>query len=95
MPNYHVTINSAWFSNKNICVKMSDGKVIEIPIQLYPNLRKGTAVNKSIIMRSCGGGKWMHWEELDEDLSVEGFLQMNDLLLSGGTRYSRQRGCLS
>jgi hypothetical protein len=71
-----ITINSVWFSDKNICVKMSDGNIIETPIQLYPNLRKGTAeqINNYEIK---GGGKWIHWEELDEDLSAEGFLKMN------------------
>lgn len=69
-----ITINSVWFSGNNICVKMSDGKVIESPIQEYPNLSKGTTeqINKYEIR---GGGRWIHWEELDEDLSAEGFLQ--------------------
>jgi hypothetical protein len=22
-----------------------------------------------------GGGRWIHWEELDEDISAEGFLK--------------------
>ena len=69
-----VTISSVWFSGNNICVKMSDGKTIETPIQFYPNLRKGTTeqINNYEIK---GGGRWIHWEELDEDLSAEGFLQ--------------------
>jgi hypothetical protein len=68
-----VTINSVWFKDSNIYVKMSDGKIIESSIQLYPNLRKGDSeqLNKYEIK---GKGRWIHWEELDEDLSVEGFL---------------------
>jgi hypothetical protein len=68
------TISSVWFSGNNICVKMSDGKIIETSLQLYPNLRKGTPeqINNYEIK---GGGRWIHWEELDEDLSAEGFLQ--------------------
>jgi hypothetical protein len=71
-----ITISSVWFNENNICVKMSDGKIIETPIQLYPNLRKGTfeQINNYEIK---GGGKWIHWKELDEDLSAEGFLQTN------------------
>ena len=71
-----LTINSVWFSGTNIYVKMSDGKVIESPIQSYPNLSKGTLkqINNFEIK---GGGRWIHWEELDEDLSVEGFLQIH------------------
>jgi len=68
------TINSVWFTGNNICVKMSDGKIIETPINTYPNLRKGTSeqINNYQIR---GEGRWIHWEELDEDLSAEGFLQ--------------------
>lgn len=55
---------------------MSNGKIIETLIKLYPNLRKCTPqqINNYEIK---GGGKWIHWEELDEDLSAEGFLQIN------------------
>jgi hypothetical protein len=71
-----ITINSVCFADNNICVKMSDGKVIESPIQSYPNLSKGTPAqidNYEI----KGDGRWIHWADLDEDLSVEGFLQLN------------------
>jgi hypothetical protein len=69
-----ITISSAWFNGNNICVSMSDGKTIETPIQFYPILSKGTPkqMNNYEIK---GGGRWIHWEELDEDLSAEGFLQ--------------------
>ncbi len=71
-----ITISEVWFSGKNICVKMSDGKVIESPIEFYPNLNKGTLkqINNYEIK---GNGRWIHWEELDEDLSAEGFLQIH------------------
>jgi hypothetical protein len=69
-----ITINTVWFAGNNICVTMSDGKVIESSIILYPNLKKDTPeqLNSYEIK---GGGRYIHWEELDEDLSVEGFLQ--------------------
>ena len=70
-----ITIKSVWFNNDNIVVTMSDGKVIETPINYYPNLSKGTTkqINNYEIK---GGGRWIHWEELDEDLSAEGFLSI-------------------
>jgi hypothetical protein len=72
-----ITINSVEFSNENIIVKMSDGQVIETPINYYPNLRKGTQ-NQISNYEIKGGGRWIHWEELDEDLSAEGFLSMQE-----------------
>lgn len=69
-----VTINSVWFDDGNICVKMSNGQIIATPVNQYPNLRKGTVEQMSKFVIK-GGGRWVHWEELDEDLSAEGFLQ--------------------
>ncbi|HWD89204.1 MAG TPA: DUF2442 domain-containing protein [Mucilaginibacter sp.] len=70
-----ITIKSVWFKNNNILVEMSDGKIIETPINNFPNLSKGTKtqINNYQIK---GNGRWIHWEELDEDLSAEGFLSM-------------------
>jgi len=68
------TIKNVSFDTNNIIVEMNDGKIIQSLIQLYPNLSKGTTeqMNNYEIK---GDGRWIHWEELDEDLSAEGFLQ--------------------
>jgi hypothetical protein len=70
-----VTIVSVRFDNNNIIVEMNNGKIIQAPIHSYPNLRKGTQkqINDYQIK---GNGRWIHWEELDEDLSADGFLAL-------------------
>ena len=68
-----VKITSVGFNNSNIIVSMSDGNVIETAISSYPNLSKGTK-NQINNYQIKGDGRWIHWEELDEDLSAEGFL---------------------
>jgi len=68
------TIDSLWFEGKDICVRMSDGSIIKTPVQSYPNLSKGTNEQRNHY-EIKGNGRWIHWEELDEDLSAEGFLQ--------------------
>lgn len=68
-----VLIKSVWFENENIFVEMTDGQVISKPVKLYPNLKKGTKGQLSNYSIE-GNGRWLHWEELDEDLSAEGFL---------------------
>jgi hypothetical protein len=68
-----VTIKSVRFKSNNIIVEMSNGDVIENPIEYYPNLSKGTQ-NQINNYQIKGNGRWIHWEELDEDLSAEGFL---------------------
>lgn len=72
-----VLVKSVWFSQNNIFVEMTDGRVVFEPVKSYPNLSKGT--EKQLSNYSIeGGGRWVHWEELDEDLSAEGFLMMQN-----------------
>ena len=62
-----------WFEDNNIFVKLNDGRTIGTPISWYPNLAKGNETQlKSFELWE--EGKWIHWEELNEDLSAEGFL---------------------
>lgn len=68
-----VLIKSAWFDDSCIFVEMTDGSVVSKPINLYPNLKKGTPDELSNYSIE-GNGRWLHWEKLDEDLSAEGFL---------------------
>ena len=68
-----VLIKSVWFDDNNIYVEMTDGRVVSKPVKLYPNLNKGN--QKQLSNYTIEGlGRWVHWEELDEDLSAEGFL---------------------
>ena len=68
-----VLIKSVWFDDNNIFVAMNDGQVVSKPVKLYPNLNKGNP-NQLFKYTIEGFGRWVHWEELDEDLSAEGFL---------------------
>ncbi len=69
-----VSIEKVWFENRTILVQMNDGKIFSKSVDLYPHLSKGT-VQQWNKFEIWGGGKWIHWEELDEDLSAEGFLR--------------------
>ena len=68
-----VTVKSVWFHNNRIFAELNDGRIIGSPIAWYPNLRKGTPeqMKKYELWED---GKWIHWEDLDEDLSAEGLL---------------------
>jgi hypothetical protein len=50
-------------SEDTLCVDLSDGRSISVPLAWYPRLS-----------RLIGRGVGIHWEELDEDISVEGLL---------------------
>jgi hypothetical protein len=70
-----IVIKSVRFRSNNIAVEMSNGKVIETSITSYPNLSKGTE-NQLNNYEIKGDGRWIHWNELDEDRSAEGFLSI-------------------
>jgi Protein of unknown function (DUF2442) len=61
------------FDEQKIFVLLSDERVVDMPLSWFPRLLKAPKElrEKYELWRN---GKWIHWEELDEDLSVDGFL---------------------
>jgi hypothetical protein len=56
-----------------ISVDLSDGRTITVPLAWYPRLMNATESERQN-WRLIGKGYGIHWEELDEDISVEGLL---------------------
>jgi len=53
--------------------ELSDGRTISVPIAWYPRLLHGSAEERNH-WRLTGGGRGIHWPNLDEDISVENLL---------------------
>jgi hypothetical protein len=64
----HVTV-----SDDTLSVELSDGRTISAPLAWYPRLAHGTARERGK-WRLIGRGQGIHWDDLDEDVSVEGLL---------------------
>ncbi|MEX0843712.1 MAG: DUF2442 domain-containing protein [Balneolaceae bacterium] len=62
-----------WFADQKLIVLLEDGREIAVPLEWFPKLRDASKKQRNN-WRFIGGGVGIHWEELDEDLSVEGFL---------------------
>ena len=60
-------------SDDTLCVDLSDGRTISVPIAWYPRLSHGSSVERKR-WRLIGRGVGIHWEDLDEDISVEALL---------------------
>ena len=60
-------------SDKSITVSLSDQRQLVLPLEWYPRLKFGTPAERNN-WRLVGDGVGIHWPDLDEDLSVEGFL---------------------
>ncbi|OIO75799.1 MAG: hypothetical protein AUJ85_02030 [Elusimicrobia bacterium CG1_02_37_114] len=64
------------FEGKQIQVKLSDGRILSLPLVWYPKL--ATASKRQLEnFKISPAGYGIHWPELDEDLSVHGFLFPN------------------
>ncbi len=58
------------FDKSNLWVELEDGRVLGVPLAYFPRLSHATPKQKSSYIIS-GGGRGLHWEEIDEDISVE------------------------
>jgi len=56
-----------------ITVDLVDGRTISAPIVWYPRLVYATSEEKNN-WRLIGNGEGIHWEDLDEDISIENLL---------------------
>src|SRR5205823_11416236 len=54
-------------------VALSDGRSISVRLASYPRLAHATVAERTNF-RLIGQGRGIHWEDLDEDISVEGLL---------------------
>ncbi|WOK08420.1 DUF2442 domain-containing protein [Imperialibacter roseus] len=62
-----------WFDDLKMFVRLDDGREVAIPLDWFPNLREATEKQRNN-WRLIGGGEEIHWEDLDEDILVEGLL---------------------
>lgn len=62
-----------WFDEHNLWVLLSDGRQLSVPLTYFPRLLNATREQREKFIIS-GGGTGLHWEEIDEDISVPGLL---------------------
>ena len=62
-----------WFDDDNLWISLYDGRTLSVPLAYFPRLRKAKKEQLAKYIIS-GGGLGLHWEDLDEDISVPGLL---------------------
>ncbi len=62
-----------WFDDENLWVELMDARQLGVPLAYFPRLLKATAEQRNRYEIS-GGGTGLHWDALDEDISVPGLL---------------------
>ncbi len=72
----NLEIEKVWFDDENIYIQTNDGTQKSHPLRWFPALWNATNEQREKFVI----GKWkddIHWEELNEDLSLEGFFTFN------------------
>ena len=61
-----------WFDETFIYVETNENKIGKMPLAWFPRLQNATIDNLQKF-ELWADGSWIHWEDIGEDLSVEGF----------------------
>jgi Protein of unknown function (DUF2442) len=67
------TAKSLIIVNDTLAVELSDGRSISLPLAWFPRLVHATPAERKN-WRLIGRGRGIHWETLDEDISIDGLL---------------------
>lgn len=64
---------NATVTENTLTVDLIDGRTISVPLGWYPRLLHGTQEERNN-WRLIGNGEGIHWQDLDEDISIENLL---------------------
>jgi len=67
------TATAARIDDETLTVDLADGRTISAPVAWYPRLSHGTPAERAHWLLT-GGGRGIHWPDLDEDISMENLL---------------------
>ncbi len=60
-------------TDEALTIELSDGRTLSVPLAWYPRLLHATPKERAN-WRFIGKGQGIHWNDLDEDISVENLL---------------------
>ncbi len=66
--------NHVAITEDELVVRLVDGRTVSVPLAWFPVLFAASAGQRNAF-RLIGDGEYIHWPELDEDLSVAGLLR--------------------
>ena len=58
------------FERDTMWLDLEDGRTLGVPLAYFPRLLRATPEERGRLVLS-GGGLAIHWDDLDEDISVE------------------------
>jgi hypothetical protein len=81
---------SVSFDADNMWVELTDGRQLGVPLAYFPRLAKASPAQRKKCLIS-GGGIGLHWDELDEDISVPALLtgKVDRTAVKNGTKIKK------
>jgi hypothetical protein len=70
---FKALVTNVRITAKALHVQLADDREIQVPLHWFPRLQRASRAQRNN-WRLIGGGVGIHWEEIDEDISVEGLL---------------------
>lgn len=70
------------FDQDCMWVDLNDGRILGVPLAWFPRLLHGTPEQREQVRISSRG---LHWESLDEDISIAGLLAVQSDKIVGRT----------
>ena len=61
------------FTENSLVVALADGRQVSAPLEWFPRLRSASSKQRKN-WRLIGGGVGIHWEDIDEDVSIRSLL---------------------
>jgi hypothetical protein len=62
-----------------LCVTLTDGRMVSVPLAWFPRLLRASARQRGR-WELIGGGIGIHWDAIDEDISVASLLQPQNFM---------------
>ena len=70
---YDARASDVWFDSDKMHIRLLDGREISVPLEWFPKLRNAKEDQRKS-WRLIGQGIGLHWEDLDEDISISALL---------------------
>ena len=81
----NISPKKVWFDADTLWVELDDARTIGAPLAWFPRLLKASPEQRRQYELSAFG---IHWNDLDEDISIEG-------LLAGNGDFTRTKGLVA
>ncbi|WP_291449611.1 DUF2442 domain-containing protein [Desulfovibrio sp.] len=69
-----ISPKKVWFDEDSLWVELNDARILGVPLAWFPRLLNASPIQREAFELSAFG---IHWNELDEDISVQGLLAGN------------------